>query len=369
MTNTSQSTIKDLFDHLDQKQVTYNKTEIEAYLGQDQSHPAPSLLIAILSAIGVLFATAMILATLMMAGILDVNAGISFLICGGLSLGLAIFLSMTSKITDHPSSFSQQIILAATAVGKILLCYWVASLVSFKSDQIFWALTGTMALLTGLTYFTINSSIDKFFSCLTTLVFLFASLIYKPQNPYLTELAYGPLYGVLLGLALWLLLNNSLKATWQPLAFALLIFTCILLPLWPEMSIGLHALTSKFPAYTVKLSLMAGFLITAYMIAKQHAKLDLDLIIITLALTIILALYGPQNILAALIILILGYYKFNRPLLVLGLISFIYFLISYYYQLNITLLQKSGLLLISGTALLAGWAYLHFFKTQQGESQ
>ncbi len=369
MTNTAQSTSQELFDHLDQKQINYNKTEIQTYLDQSRAHPAPSLLIAILSAIGVLFATAMILSTLMVAGILNVNEGMSFLICGGLSLGLAIFLSMTSKKSDHPSSLSQQIILAATAVGKILLCYWVATLVSFKSDQIFWALTGTMVLLTALTYFTINNSIDKFFSCLTTLVFLFASLVYKPQNPYLSELAYGPLYGALLALALWLLLSNTIKATWQPLAFSLLVFTCILLPLWPEMSIGLHNLTSKLTSYIVKLCLGASFLITAYRVAKDQAKLSPDLIILTLALTIILALYGPQNILAALIILILGYYKYNRSLLVLGILSFIYFLISYYFQLNITLLEKSGLLLINGIALLVVWAYLHFFKTQQGESQ
>ena len=369
MTNSAPITRKDLFDHLDQKQITYSKSEIETYLDQSHSHPAPSLLIAILSAIGVLFATSLIVSTLMVAGILNMNEGTSFLICGSLSLGLAIFLSMTSKKSDHPSSLSQQIILAATAVGKICICYWVATLVSFKSDQIFWALTGTMALLTALTYFTINNSIDKFFSCLTTLVFLLASLIYKPQNPYLAELAYGPIYGTLLALALWLLLGNNIKATWQPLAFALLVFTCILLPLWPEMSIGLHALSSKIPAYTVKFSLVAGFLVTAYMVAKQNTKLDLDLIILTLAFTTILALYGPQNILAALIILILGYHKYNRPLLVLGVLSFIYFLISYYFQLNITLLHKSGLLLISGGTMLAVWAYLHFFKSQQGESQ
>ena len=76
----------------------------------------------------------------------------------------------------------------------------------------------------------------------------------------------------------------------------------------------------------------------AYIIAKEQKWLRPDHILMTIALTTILTIWGPHNVLAALIILLIGYYKFNITLQVLGLLSFGYFLISYYYQLNIGIL-------------------------------
>ncbi len=359
MITNNKPTSPGLLEYLRVQQVNHKPDEIDRFLNGYQQSPSPSLLIQILSALGVIIASNLIILTLFAARILNEKASLSFFICGGLALALAFMLSKASdkKAETHP--LTQQITLAAIAVGKLLLCAGVVIAAGMKSDSVLWIVAAAMAALTALTYFTFNSNLDRFFSSLLTMLITY-SAIFQGKSPLIEPyIKFAALYLPLLAAGIYLLLNGAVKAKWQPLAFALLIFTCIIVPLSHNVNFGLKEL-NHLTEGTIKTGLAIGFLTVAFFIAKQEKWLRPDFIVITLALTAILTLWGPHNILAALIILIIGYFKFNLPLLALGIVSFGYFLIAYYYQLNISLLEKSGLLAVSGAGLLAVWAYLHF---------
>ncbi len=70
-------------------------------------------------------------------------------------------------------------------------------------------------------------------------------------------------------------------------------------------------------------------------------------------LLVALLLYQAPGIIAAIIILILGFQRGNRILMGMAIISLGVFFIAYYYHLNISLLMKSSTLMTAGLALLA----------------
>ncbi len=66
-----------------------------------------------------------------------------------------------------------------------------------------------------------------------------------------------------------------------------------------------------------------------------------------------------RGITTGLLIILLGFYGSNRVLQGLGILSLLFFISSYYYLLDVTLLDKSITLLISGLVLLAvRWLFL-----------
>jgi uncharacterized membrane protein len=63
------------------------------------------------------------------------------------------------------------------------------------------------------------------------------------------------------------------------------------------------------------------------------------------------ALWTP-GVLAAVIVIVLGFQRGNRLLLGLGSVFLVIFLIAFYYHLDISLLQKSLILVATGLLLL-----------------
>jgi hypothetical protein len=76
---------------------------------------------------------------------------------------------------------------------------------------------------------------------------------------------------------------------------------------------------------------------------------------------VVLALLPPAfapAIAGAILIMLLSFYVNYRTGFVLGLLSFIYFLSQYYYDLKLTLLTKSGILFLSGILFILIFLYL-----------
>ncbi len=63
---------------------------------------------------------------------------------------------------------------------------------------------------------------------------------------------------------------------------------------------------------------------------------------------------------AGMVVMLLGFAGGNRVLLGLGIVSLLFYISSYYYLLDATLLAKAQILLIVGLVLLAvRWLLLH----------
>lgn len=71
------------------------------------------------------------------------------------------------------------------------------------------------------------------------------------------------------------------------------------------------------------------------------------------AAAVVLALVSDAGILASVLMLVLGFWRARRPLIVLGAVSLVGFIVHFYYSLEISLLAKSGVLLGTGLSALA----------------
>ena len=73
---------------------------------------------------------------------------------------------------------------------------------------------------------------------------------------------------------------------------------------------------------------------------------------------VLLAVVSAPGVLLAIGLMILGYANHERLLLVLGAVLMPAFLCLYYYNLDVSLLNKSMILTVSGVILLAGRFYM-----------
>ncbi len=76
------------------------------------------------------------------------------------------------------------------------------------------------------------------------------------------------------------------------------------------------------------------------------------------ALIIGLLSLGAPGFVSALLILLLGFAAGNRPMMAIGVLSLLGFVSHFYYSLHATLLEKSGMLAVTGLVLLAAWFVL-----------
>ena len=77
---------------------------------------------------------------------------------------------------------------------------------------------------------------------------------------------------------------------------------------------------------------------------------------------LILGSISAAGVLFALALFILGYAKHMRFFLILGALFLPIYLLFYYYNLDVTLLYKSLILILSGILLLLSRSYLKFRK-------
>jgi len=60
----------------------------------------------------------------------------------------------------------------------------------------------------------------------------------------------------------------------------------------------------------------------------------------------------------ALLVMLTSFYIGHRTSFIIGLLALIYFVVLYYYDLQFTLLQKSGLLVLTGALFTGGYLLL-----------
>lgn len=91
-----------------------------------------------------------------------------------------------------------------------------------------------------------------------------------------------------------------------------------------------------------------------------------SLIAFLVTILVVAASFKASGLAVGLVILLLGFANGNHILTSLGVVSLLYFISTYYYLLERTLLQKSGTLLVLGIVLLlAGWIMHRFFHDKE----
>ena len=284
---------------------------------------------------------------------------------------LGTFFGMANLIDSGQSSLIWGAILTLSAIG---LCWWLGRSIFWGQLAFALSLAGQGLLIAGFAWDSPSTlsvllfilvlefvlfliypdTLHRFFSLLAiavALTYLFYDQKIADVVHLLTLLtAFGTL---VLWQHTWRVQMSRWSAFHTPLGFGLPIslFGLALLPI-------LNDFTDIYPARWWWLSSIILALACAYLAWRILAELALSPfsrlglgVLLTLALLLVPA-WGTPGILAAVLVLGVAFWRRNALLLGLAILFLLFFLGFYYYNLNLTLLVKSYILMGAGVILL-----------------
>ena len=326
-------------------------------LQQRHENEAPIYLRA-LTAIGAMLSA---LSVLLLLSILDLfSSGESLLVTGlAFFFAAAMLYRLSEKNEGLPQDFLLQLALTFLQVGKASLI--VGTMMLFDSyfgwDNL-WLISLVMGLVGISSAIIIPTSLERFLSILAFSVSLWVNLMIEA-----TAGIQAGLYLVLLMLHIMLAAFFIYRPSWQyrlsGLLDGLLVSLCIAVgavALSREiggmgMAIATTSTTTVIGAHIILL--MALFALILWAAGWVPGKGLPKPLLAALAGLLLLALMSETSLLLALGLLILGYASHHPWRSLLGLAFGAAFLIRYYYLLELDLLQKSIILVVSGLILLA----------------
>ena len=274
------------------------------------------------------------------------------LICGGAMIAGAYALLRAGK-----NPFVEHLALAVSLAGQAWVV-WALFHVAKHDDTVAWIL---VALLQAPLAVVMPHFVHQVFSSFTA-AFALAMALGAMGAPYLFS-------AVILGLAAWLWLNefryHRQVSKIQALGYGLVL---ALIPLKGTALFGYETLGWRSPSDLSTLGVqpwmgevLAGMVLlgVVWRLLRGRGQV-LTTPAAMAALLATLALWAvsmeAQGITVGITIMLLGFAGGNRSLLGLGIVSLLFFISSYYYLLDTTLLIKARTLLILGLMLLgARW--------------
>ena len=277
------------------------------------------------------------------------ESGLASLITGGVMMGAAYAILRIPK-----NDFVEHLALATSIAGQALAVWAFYKMLDTHGAPL-WAL---VALLQALLAVIMPNDVHRVWSSYATAT-TFAMTLASMRVPYLA-------HGLILLLAAWIWLNEfryrrymrRMRAVGYGLVIALIQLTGTLL-FGQELLHGL-AETSDIGEWVPPWvgEMLAGA-VMLYVVFKLLQRLGLRLAdpVAMIALLGTLLFCGVSleayGITAGMTIILLGFAGSNRVLLELGIAALLFYMSSYYYLLEKTLLYKSGTLLLVGVVLLA----------------
>ncbi|MBY0377538.1 MAG: DUF4401 domain-containing protein [Gammaproteobacteria bacterium] len=275
---------------------------------------------------------------------------------------LAIWLfSVPNNKTKHwffiPFSFALMI------AGKLL---FVFALSNFWHSA--WSMTLGWFMVAAVTYTIYPLSLDRFFSAFAFLSSLFIEIVSNVHfNQGRSLLLDGVILFQFVGAVILLIWTRS-NRNYSSLAYA---FVCSL------CSSVLFLCTNKYffrlsyeellhSIFFMNLLLTGGLIALFAWVAGGLQKLKTEPLLLASIVAVLLGIISVPGVLLSIALLILGYAQHEKPLVILGILLMPVFLFLYYYSLDVSLLQKSFILLGSGAILLMGRGYLHYKGWNKG---
>lgn len=242
--------------------------------------------------------------------------------------------------------------------GQGLLLFQLPDYLNFTH---LWQLTLLTALLAAVTFPLYPVVLSRVISVSAVLFLLLYALPFS-----MTPVFFALLVGMVV-------LSFSLRlSAWRYLRYAciMVIFLRLTLPLSasghivffnsPYQEINPYPL--YFPSLIIAVILCACIL---YLAAKQRRYYGIWLLCITV---LVLSYFLPATLFFALLLMLLGYATHDKVITGLGLLLLPYYLFEYYYNLQRSLLDKSLLLMASGSVLLSlAWVTAKLPPTQHTE--
>ena len=255
-------------------------------------------------------------------------------------------------------SFLLQSSFALMVVGKILFVIGVAS----KLDSE-WAVTMAALIITMLTYHIYRVSTDRFLSSFVVLFSILVNVLWSLEVISISrEILFNVFFLIQFTGAAILLMHGKIKRDYIPLSYAFTLSLCVsVLFLALHVGIDYWRIHNKVthPVF-INILLAGGLIMLAGWVAGGIEKLKRELLILVSFVAVLLGFISAPGIILSIGLIVLGYSKHEKLLIIEGALLIPIFLFLYYYNFDVSLMQKSGVLVGSGIVLLVGGFYLKY---------
>ncbi|WP_299822373.1 DUF4401 domain-containing protein [uncultured Pontibacter sp.] len=353
MANTETQNLDALLHEIAQEQgesFTYNRAKIEEE-AQQSNFQLSRLAMKVLTILGGLLASSTFLGFLAAAGLYDSPVAIAV-------VGAALLVGAESLIRSKTEAAADSIGVSLNIIGYILLGMGVGQLTD-NATAVACVLGGAAALVVVLS----RSAICVFFGVLVLNGSLLGLLvIHKIDNAAHLHIALlaAILTYISLNEARLISLHAKLNAKYSPVLMGVVFSLLLMLALLVHQKF-LSTAIGHFWISGAVLSLCLLLLVYSVM---QHAGIKNTKTRVAIYTCTVLIL-GPTivapSVPGALLVLLSSFYIGHRPGFWVGLLALVYFVVMYYYDLNMTLLAKSGVLVASGLLFLGGFVLLNKF--------
>lgn len=332
---------------------------------QQQEKELP-LYLRILVGIGALIAAPCFIEFLRFSKIIRFNSEAGLIFWGLIFVGGALFLARTSGDKDSTvkHSFFIQSSFCAMGVGKILFVMGFATMFGRHGN---WGVTLGTFLITAATYHVYRMSIDRFLSTLAIFTSLFVNILSDRYVGTSTAIILNLSFFIQVILAAVLLTHNRVKRDYIPLAYATAFSLCIVVIFFAvESKIGHwknpqpYSLTFVNAILTMSLVALIGWA------SGNLEKLKTEPLMLASLGSVLLGIISVPGLILSICLIVLGYAKHEKLLLLMGIVLMPVFIFLYSYNLDISLMAKSGVLVGSGIILLAGRGYMATKKLDRG---
>lgn len=301
------------------------------------------------------------IASLCFIGFLRVTYIISFQHKEGLIIWGLIFIASAiglQRVAGHNNtvkhSFLIQASFASMVIGKTLFLFGIDNILDFR-----WGITLGLLIVTGITYHIYRMSIDRFLSSFAVLFSILVNIFWDRDGSGSRELILNGFFLFQFAGAAILLVYSKIKCDYIPLSYAFTFSLCasiLFLISYTEFDYWGHKELIN-PAF-INIMLTFGLITLFGWTAGGIEKLKTAPLLLASICTVLLGFISVPGILLTIVLMVLGYAKHDELLIITGALFLPIFLFLYYYNLDVSLLKKSGILIGSGVLLLVGRFYL-----------
>ena len=362
---------EDLLQQLREKElITVDKKEqLSKTVISTQLEEELPLYLRFLLAIGASIASVLLVSFLGISGLIHESVA-SLIIWGLIFTTGAICLHVFSyRENDSPviNSLILQFSFTFISIGKIF--FVVGTVILLESS---WGISLALLLVTIATYPIYRMSIDRF---LSTFILLCSILVNTLQTLFTVDLIYlllNSLFLVQFFASALFLTCHKIRREYIPLGYAFVFSLCVNVLCLSFFMIMMQGedldINIMFINIPLSMSLALGLIGIFIWVSGGIKKIKYSTLAFVSVLAILLSLISAPGILSAISLIVLGYLKHENVLRVLGLLILPVFLILYYYNLDVSLMQKSLILMGSGLVLLLGRLYLKHKQWDKGIS-
>jgi hypothetical protein len=345
----------------------HEATLVKKSIVKNAQHPGLPFYFHLLAGVGTLISTFCLYAILYLFGFISLMNTEGFLAWGIIFIVFAILIYFQFKNIKSlvQQSFLIQFSFALMLIGKIfIIIYSLYHLQNYFKFHSNWVYSGVLLVLTGLTFYLYRVTVERFLGCFL----LFLSIAYnisetasfQHYNAYIFK-GYILLQAIL---ACILFIHPRVKNDFTPIAYAFILSIAITLVCYDfiiaswmaDQYISLHILQYGFAILLIWLMFWASGERNIGAFFK-----NIHLILASLFVALLSYLTAP-GIIFSIFLIVIGYACQRRFLWLLGVFLMPIYLFFYYYNLQVTLLDKSIIMFSSGFVLLIGALYIRIFK-------